>query len=121
MFNVKAIGADRVDIEVGGKLDSEEMKLGLDELSSKVKGIKHGRMLYRLRDFEFPTLGAIGEELFRIPELFKIVGHFDRAAVLADEQWIRTLSELEGALIPGLKIKAFGLAEEEKAQAWLAQ
>lgn len=120
MFQVRAIGASRVDIEVGGKLDSDEMKRGLDELSCKTRDIEHGRMLYRLRDFEFPSLGAIGEELFRMPELFRIVGHFDRAAVLADEQWIRTLSELEGALIPGLTIKAFGLNEEAQAEAWLA-
>jgi hypothetical protein len=52
--------------------------------------------------------------------LFKLIGNFDRAAVLADKAWIKKISELEGALIPGLKIKAFDADEKAEAEAWLA-
>ena len=119
MFRVVPNGPNRIDIEFGGKLDSDEMKVALDELISKAKGIEHGLMLYRIEDFELPTLGAIGVELSRLPELFKLIGKFDRAAVLARKKWIQNASEIEGALIPGLKIKAFDLDEEAEAEAWL--
>lgn len=33
---------------------------------------------------------------------------------------ILKISEIEGALIPGLKIKAFDLDDEDEAEAWLA-
>jgi hypothetical protein len=119
MFNVVRNGANRIDIEFGGKLDSAEMKLALDELVDKSKGIEHGRMLYRIGDFDLPTLGAIGVEFSRLPELFRLIRHFDRVAVLADQQWIRSASEIEGALIPGLEIKAFESDKRSQAEAWL--
>ena len=85
MFKVTRSGPDRVDIQLSGKLDAAEMKVALDELVNRTENIEHGRMLYRIDDFEFPTLGAMGVELSRIPELFRLIGRFDRAAVLVDE------------------------------------
>lgn len=119
MFRVTPNGPNRIDIEFEGKLDSDEMRTALDELISKSANIEHGRMLYRIGDFEIPTLGALGVELSRIPQLFRLIGKFDRAAVLADKKWVQTVSEIEGALIPGLKIKAFNPDEESEAEAWL--
>ena len=121
MFTVTPNGSNRVDIEFGGRLDSDEMRIALEELVSKTKDIKNGRMLYRVDDFAMPTLGAIGVELARLPSLFGLIRKFDRCAVLVDKKWIKTISEIEGALIPGLDIKGFNLDEEAAAEAWLAE
>lgn len=120
MFKVTPNGPNRVDIDFSGKLNSEDMKLALDEFVSKTKDIEHGKMLYRIDDFAIPTLGAIGVELSRLPELFKLIRKFDRAAVLVDKGWIKKASEVEGALFPGLEIKAFDRNQEAEAEAWLA-
>jgi hypothetical protein len=40
--------------------------------------------------------------------------------VLTDKIWIKKVSEIEGALIPGLEIKAFDRDQKEAADAWLA-
>ncbi len=120
MFRVNPNGPNRIDIEISGKLDSDEMKIALDELTANSEGIENGTMLYRIDDFEIPTLGAIAVELSRIPELFKLIGRFDRVAVLSSKKWIQNASEIEGALIPGLEIKAFDLDEEAEAEMWLA-
>ncbi len=120
MFKVTKNGPNRVDIEFSGKLDSDDMKIALDELLEKTAGIEHGRMLYRVGDFKIPTLGAIGVEFSRLPKLFRLMHQFDRAAVLADQEWVQRISEIEGALIPGLTIKAFDLDEEAEAERWLS-
>ena len=120
MFEIVRKSSNRLDIDFGGKLGSDEMKVALDELFSSAKDIEHGRMLYRVRDFDLPTLGAIGVELSRLPEAFRFIRKFDRAAVLVDKDWVKKASQIEGALIPGLKIKAFDLDEEEEAENWLA-
>ena len=120
MFNVTPNGPNRVDIELGGKLDSEEMGVALDELVAKTEGIEHGRMLYRIDDFKIPTLGAIVIEFARLPSMIGLITKFDRAAVIADQKWIQTISEIEGKLIPGLEIKAFDSDDEAAAEAWLA-
>lgn len=119
MFEIKQNGPNRIDIEFSGKLDSDAMKAVLDELASKTRGIENGRMLYRIRDFKIPTVGAIAIELSRFPQLFSLIKRFERAAVVADKRWLRKFAELEGKLMPGFEIKAFEWSEEDKAEAWL--
>ncbi len=120
MFKVTSNGADRLDIELSGKLDADEMKIALDELVDKSKNIENGRMLYEIIDFHLPSLGAIGVELSRLPELFGLVKRFDRVAVLTDKTWLKKASELEGMLSPGLEIKAFDRNQKAAAEAWLS-
>ncbi|MGX9417562.1 STAS/SEC14 domain-containing protein [Vibrio sp. RC27] len=119
MFTVTQIDTNRLDIELSGKLDAEQMKTALDELVTKSEHIENGTMMYDVIDFHFPSLGAIGIELSRLPSMFKLINKFDRAAVLTDTPWIKKASELEGALFPGLEIKAFNRAQKLQAEAWL--
>jgi hypothetical protein len=120
VFKVTLQDENRVDIELSGKLTSEDMKAALDELIFKSVNIEDGRMLYTISDFDFPSVGAIGIELSRFPELLRLMNKFQRCAVLADQKWIKNISELEGHLLPGLEIKAFNLNEKAVAEAWLA-
>lgn len=120
MLKITKKSANRVDIDLKGHLDSEEMAKGLDELIAASEGVEDGQMLYRITSFAMPSLGAIGVEFSRMPKLFSLIGKFTRCAVLTDVAWLRTAAEVEGALIPGLTIKAFELDEVEKAESWLA-
>lgn len=121
MLTIEQNGENRLDLELSGKIDAETMKVALADLFDKSQGMENGTMLYRIRDFDLPTLGAIGVEFSNILELFKLIGKFNKAAVLADQSWIRVASQIEGALMPGLEIKAFELDEESEAEAWLAE
>jgi SpoIIAA-like len=120
MFKVIKNGANRLDIEMSGKLDAELMKVALDELVSKSDGIENGKMLYVIIDFQLPTLGAIGVEFSRLPSMFGLMKKFSRVAVLTDKTWLKKASEFEGALFPGLEIKAFNLDQKEEAEVWLS-
>ena len=120
MFKVTQNGLNRLDIEMSGKLDSEAMKIALDELVSKSENIENGKMLYEVIDFHLPSLAAIGIEFSRLPSMFGLMKKFDRAAVLTDKTWIQKVSELEGALYPGLEIKAFNREQKAEAEAWLS-
>lgn len=119
MLTITKPGPNRVDIELSGKIDSEEMARGLDDLLEKSQDVNAGFMLYRITSFAFPDLGAIAVEMARLPKLFGLLGRFDRCAVLSDAAWIRTAAEVEGALFPGIDIKGFDLSEEDAAEAWL--
>ncbi len=120
MFKVIQNGINRLDIEMSGKLDSEQMKAALDELVIKSENIENGKMLYEVIDFHLPSLGAIGIEFSRLPSMLGLMKKFDRAAVLTDKVWLQKVSELEGALYPGLEIKAFNRDQKEDAVAWLS-
>ncbi|SHG96544.1 STAS/SEC14 domain-containing protein [Marivita hallyeonensis] len=119
MLKVTKKAANRVDLEVSGRIDSEEMAKGLDDLLHLSEDVNEGVMLYKITTFAFPDFGALAAEFARLPKLFGLLGRFDRCAVLSDAAWIRTAAEVEGALFPGLEIKAFDLDEEEAAEAWL--
>lgn len=120
MFKLQKKDAGRLDIDVAGKIDRDEMNASLDEFVAQSAAIEHGRMLYRIGDFQLPDAGAISVELRRAPELLKAVRRFDRIAVIADEKWIRKASEFEGALIPGVEIRAFRPGEATEAESWLS-
>jgi hypothetical protein len=120
MFKITKNGINRLDIELSGKLDAEEMKISLDELVRKSSDIEGGKMLYDIIDFHLPSLSAIGIEFSRLPSMFGLMKKFDRAAVLTDKIWLKKVSELEGVLLPGLEIKAFNRDQRTEAEAWLS-
>lgn len=119
MLTITKPANNRIDIEFDGKLDADGMRAGLDELIDKSDGIIHGQMLYRISEFNLPTIGAIGVELTRLPKLFSLLSKFDRCAVLSDAKWIRNAAEIEGAMFPGIQIKGFEPDQEEAAELWL--
>ena len=120
MFKITPNGENRLDIEMSGKLNAEDMNIALDEFVKKSKDIENGRMLYKVIDFHLPSLDAIKIEFSRLPEMFGLMKKFDRAAVLTDKAWLKKVSELEGALFPGLEIKAFDIEQKAEAEAWLS-
>lgn len=119
MLTITKPEPNRVDIDLTGKLSSEELAKGLDDLLELSEDVNAGRMLYTITSFAFPDLGTIAVEMARLPKLFGLLGRFDRCAVLSDAAWLRTAAEMEGALMPGLDIKAFDLSDREQAEAWL--
>ena len=120
MLKVTKISPNRVDIELNGSLDADGMRDGLDALIEQSEGVENGLMLYTISEFAMPSAAALAVEFARLPKLFGLIGKFDRCAVLSDAAWLRTAAEIEGAVIPGLAIKAFELGENEAAEAWLA-
>ena len=120
MFKITREG-NRLDIEMSGRLDSDAMKLALDELVTKSADIKNGTMLYDVVDFHIPSLAAIGIEFSRLPSMLGFMKRFRRAAVLTDKSWLKKVSELEALFYPGVEIRAFDRAQRAEAEAWLSQ
>ena len=119
MLNISKLSPSRLNIELSGALDADAMRSALDHLLEKSEDIANGKILYKISDFEMPTLGAMAIELQRMPKLFGLISKFDKCAVLSDTAWIRTAAEVESAIIPSLKIKSFALKNAKAAEAWL--
>ena len=120
MFQIIEKTPTRVDINVSGQIEADEMREGLNALIAASEDVKNGVMLYTITDFAMPSLGAFGVEMGQLPKLFGLMGKFSKCAVISDAGWIRKMAEIEGALIPGLTIKSFDLGEKDAAEAWLA-
>ena len=120
MFKVIRKGMNRLDIEMSGKLNAEDMIIALDKLVSRSENIENGKMLYDVIDFHIPSLDAITIEFSRLPSMFGFLKKFRRAAVLTDKTWLKKVSEFEGALFPRLEFKAFSRDQKIEAEAWLS-
>lgn len=121
MFKVVANGENRLDIHWSGQIDSELMTKALDDLVEKAVPIEAGVMLYQIDEFNWPDWDAVFVKFNRLPQLFGLIGKFQRIAVVTDTQWLQKAAEVEGWLIPRLEIKAFDKAESAQAEAWLSQ
>src|SRR5690606_6677567 len=121
MFEVTRVNDSRLDVVYRGKIDEDGLQLLVDHMFNASTGFKHGKVLYRLEDFQRPDLGAMAAELSRLSQIFTLIRRFDRCALVADKKWVRLAGKIEGALIPGVQIKAFKSGEEAAAEAWLEQ
>ncbi|MEL6550534.1 MAG: STAS/SEC14 domain-containing protein [Pseudomonadota bacterium] len=121
MIKVTKTAQNRIDLTIEGQVDSAGMTEGLNALLEAAEGMEEGRMLYRITGFAVPTPGAFAVEFGYMPKLFGLIGKIRRAAVVSDQAWIRTAAEIEGAIIPGLAIRAFEHGQEAAAEAWLAE
>lgn len=119
MLKVEKVAKNRLDIELSGQLDAGQMNIGLDELLLASRDIIGGKMMYTISDFEMPTLGALTIELQYLPLLLRLLKNFEKCAVVSDIAWIRTVAEIEGALLPGIEIRAFAENERDFAESWL--
>lgn len=119
MLEIVKTSKNRIDIHLKGKVTSAEMAIGLDDLIEASQDFENGKMYYVIEDFQMPELGALAVEFSRLPKLFSLITKFDKCAVVADAGWLRTIAEIEGALIPGFEIKSFEMGEENPAQEWL--
>ena len=108
-----------VGLTIDGKIDSTTMEEGLNELIKLSKDVENGTLFYKISNFEMPTLAALGVEFTKLPALFSMIRKYRKCAVLTDQNWIAKASEIEGALIPGLAIKAFRPDQEEDALTFL--
>ncbi len=122
MFKIHRTG-NHLDITFGGKLDRDTMREVLDEFAAQAETIEDGTgtMLYRIDDFHTPTPGAMALEISRMPKMLHLMKRFRRAAILADKNWLRNVSEWEGHLFPNLEVKAFPLSAETDAETWLTR
>ena len=121
MISVTKNGENRIDIHINGKIDSEDMSVALEQFMADTEDFNHGLMYYTIEDFQWPSLSAIGVKFGQLPKLFGLIKKIDRAAIVADETWLRKIAELEGALIPGIDIRGFEPGEEAAAEAWLTK
>lgn len=121
MLTVRKTTRNRIDLTLDGKLDDAEMMAGLEALIASLVDVENGVMMYRIRNFTMPSFGALTAELMSLPSIWRMLRRIDRCAVISDTGWIRLAAEIEGAVIPGLTIKAFSPEDEAAAEAWLTE
>lgn len=119
MLRIAAPVPNRIDLHLSGPLDADQMRDGLEALFAAADRVEDGLLYYEIADFQWPDFGAIAVKLGQLPQLFRLLGRFRRMVIVSDAAWIRRAAALEGALLPGIEIKAFPQNATAQAEAWL--
>ena len=119
MFDLTKDDAGFYRLTISGHIDEDQMRAGLDAFLDSTEGPGKSDYLYKISDFEFPSLQAIAVEFGYIPRLFATLPRIGKVALIADQEWLRKAAEIEGKILPGMTIETFKPGEEARAEAWL--
>lgn len=120
-IGVEREGVDLIRLDIEGEIGPDAMREGLEAFLAATEPLERFDILYLVRDMKMPSLEAIRVELGYFGRLWRLIPRIGRAALVADQGWLRTAAKVEAAVIPGLTIETFTSDEEERARAWLAE
>ncbi len=119
MIDVSVESTGLVHLQVQGTIDATQMRDGLDAFFEHIEGKTEVPLLYTITDIKIPTPAALAVELGYIPQLFGALAKLKRAALIANQAWVRGAAKIESAVIPGLVIEVFEPGDEDAARAWV--
>lgn len=109
-------GENLVEIDFGGALEADEMIACRQALQAVIA--EHGNVRLLVRYGELHMTHSEPRAFWEDLKNASLIPHIERCAIVAHQRWLRTLSEVAGALVP-TRIKTFDLDAEAEAAAWI--
>ena len=109
---------------VGFVLDGTVTRPDLDALFREVEGVVrrgHVHLVGEITGVGGLTLDAVGAQVERSFGLLRQIGKVDRYAVVTDTGWIRSVAQVQGALLPGIDVRVWPRDERDAAVAWASE
>lgn len=119
MLTITPLSTRAIEIIASGHFTAAEVAPALDRMGALLDAMPKLDILADVRGSPSIALSAIGEELKRLPLVFRLIRQVERVAIVADAQWVRVASRIESALIPGLHYEVYDRSEEAHARAWV--
>lgn len=104
---------------VSGVIAAEPMASGLEWFREAGAANGDFNIHVSMPKAAFPDLGAVGKGFRAVADVLRAVQGADKCAVVTDSMFIQNTAKVEGAVIPGLTIRAFNSEEDSYALAWL--
>lgn len=108
-----------IAIVAEGHFTAADVSPALAQLETLLDTTPQLDILADVRGSPSVALSAIAEELKHLPLLIRLIRAIDRVAIVADAEWVRTASRIEGAIIPGVHYEVYERKDEAHARAWL--
>ena len=104
-----------VEITVKGKITEADLDQIVSQLKTDIEKYGKLRILEEIRDFSgIDPLALWKDAKFALTH----VNDFTHAAIVADAQWMRTISEAIGSILSA-EVKVFEPSQIESAREWL--
>ena len=119
MLTITPLTDRAIEIVAEGRFTSAEVASALNRMTAILDDMPKLDVLADVRGSPSIALSAITEELKRLPLVFRMIRQIERVAIVADAQWIRIVSRVEGAVIPGVHYEVYERHEAAHAREWL--
>jgi hypothetical protein len=116
MITVDSSAFDHVELSVSAPLSPSDLTAARASLDPLIGTPAMRRILVVVESIGLPGPKAIWEDL----KLAPLISHIRWVALVTDIGWYARLSELSGALLPGLTIKHFEPDQSATALDWLS-
>ncbi|GMN02559.1 STAS/SEC14 domain-containing protein [Erythrobacter sp. MTPC3] len=121
MINIEKLSENAHLIVVMEKFHQADAEKIIEFAKSREEAGGGGHLLADLTAMAGFTWSAVSVELAHIPTLMKWVYGLERIAIISDDDWIRTASRLESALLPGVTYEVYDDDEADAARAWIME
>ena len=113
MITITRTAPDRLDIVARGTLDERAVESAADELDRYL--VEGAALLIDLRELGDVTARGLARDVVEGVRLARC----RRIALVAEERWLRAASRVDGAVLPGVEVRAFEPHRMEAARDWL--
>ncbi|WMJ73993.1 STAS/SEC14 domain-containing protein [Cytophagaceae bacterium ABcell3] len=109
-----------IAFKVDGKVALKDAQEVMDTIQTQLKTSDHFKGYVEVYNFEGIEPKALWERLkFGISNFSELTNKVDKIALVTDQKWFQSLSEIIYKVIPGIELKSFSLEDAGKAKSWL--
>ncbi|MCG6658593.1 STAS/SEC14 domain-containing protein [Halomonas campisalis] len=110
-----------VAMKAGGVVTARELQSAIDAIEAAKKEHPRISMVVEFDDMRWMTLTALLKDIgYGLTQLGDL-GHYYRAAVITDKEWIKHIAHLEERLFKVVEIRTFPKREHAAAMAWAGE
>jgi hypothetical protein len=119
MLTITPLSPRAIEIVAEGRFTAADVAPALTRLAAILDDMPRLDILADVRGSPSIALSAITEELKHLPLVFRMIRQIERVAIVADAQWVRVASRIEGAVIPGVHYEVYERHEAAHAREWV--
>ena len=106
-------------VEVEGRLDRAQLEEMTVLIERSLSENDKTHIYVEVRDFSGFDAAALPDYLPRAAAMVRQLDRFGRIAVVANQSWVRALTRIESAILPGISYETYAPDEKAHALAWV--
>ncbi|SHF05035.1 SpoIIAA-like [Modicisalibacter ilicicola DSM 19980] len=110
-----------VAMRISGCVDADELQRGIDAIEQAKQVHPKISFFIEIDHLRWMTGTALVRDIGYGLTQFGRLHHFHRAAVVTDQQWIRTIATIENHLFNPIEVRPFTSREKEAAMKWVCE
>jgi hypothetical protein len=119
MYQVERDETGLVSVTFADTVSPQEVEAAVADAYHLTMGQSRARLLLRFRDARLPGMSVLRDRLSTSPHIRPLIGRVDRAAVVTDQLWVRTVARAQALMFSRVATRDFPAAREDEARAYL--